>query len=153
MTLKGDIEEYPEMWSKEIVAAVEDYKNGKWNSKRKLRKFVNREISQYYYNELIKRYAFSHRTNRAKRDREVSGKVKKIISYTLFYLSVIIAICILVDAVVIVKNNFWVSISAGYLFLLAFSYHYDTTETERKNTELKRENELLREKINNFERW
>ena len=41
MSLKHDIAEYPEMWSKEIVAALEDYKNGKRNSKRKLRKFVN----------------------------------------------------------------------------------------------------------------
>lgn len=56
MSLKLDIEEYPEAWSKEIVAAVEDLKNGKRNAKRNLRKFVNREISQYYYEKLIDRY-------------------------------------------------------------------------------------------------
>ena len=61
MSLKADIEQYPERWSKEIVAAVEDLKNGKWNAKRKLRKFVNREISQHYYNELIARYSSQHK--------------------------------------------------------------------------------------------
>ena len=56
MSLKLDIEEYPEAWSKELVAVVNDLKKGKLFAKWKLRKFVNREISEYYYHELIYRY-------------------------------------------------------------------------------------------------
>lgn len=54
--LKWEIGKHPFLYSKELIATVEDLKNGKWGAKRKLRKFVNREISEHYYNMLIEEY-------------------------------------------------------------------------------------------------
>lgn len=79
MSLKLDIEEYPWEWSKELVAAVENYKNGERNSEKKLRKFVNREISEHYCNELIQRYAAFHRINKERKERESSQKIKGVL--------------------------------------------------------------------------
>ena len=97
MSLKHDIEEYPEMWSKEIVAAVEDYKNGKRNSKKKLRKFVNREISEYYYNELIERYSTFHRINKDKKDRELSRKIKSVLSVAILWISMLCGLVYVIE--------------------------------------------------------
>lgn len=85
MSHKYDIEEHPEMWSKEIVAAVENYINGKWNAKRILRKFVNHEISQSYYNELIERHSFSHHINKEKRNRKISENIKAILAVIILF--------------------------------------------------------------------
>ena len=140
MSLKHDIAEYPEMWSKEIVSAVEDYKNGKWNSKRKLRKFVNREISEHYYNELIERYAFFHRMNRAKRERERARKIKSVISVVTILFSWLCTICYLIE-----RDQghfaFW------YFLLWAWAFFYALSSSDDEIKKLKRENELLKERL------
>ena len=139
MSLKHDIEEYPEMWSKEIVAAVEDYKNGKWNSKRKLRKFVNREISEYYYNELIERHKGANKTQKEKKRKKdeiyLNGYPIKEYLPILFFFSVIAAIYIIFSAI---KNpNFWVEASAIYLLIAFFLYYYsNTSDIESKDHEI-----------------
>ena len=97
MSLKYDIEECPWAWSKELVAAVEDYKNGKRNSKKKIRKFVKREISEHYYNELIKMYDFVYSLNRARRDEELSQKIKDVLSGIVMFVSMLCTICYLIE--------------------------------------------------------
>lgn len=149
MSLKHDIEEYPEMWSKEIVAALEDYKNGKRNSKRKLRKFVNREISEYYYNELIKRYAFFHRTNRAKRDRTRTRKIKSV-------LCIVIAIAVMLSATesaleyLLVTYGEECAILYFFLYIWAIFYAFAYNPNSDKITKLELENEVLKERIETY---
>lgn len=87
MSLEYDIEEFPELWSQSLVDAVENYKNGERNSARKLRKFVKREISQCYYDELIERYGAFHHINKEKRKRKEVRKIKSIIAASVIFLS------------------------------------------------------------------
>lgn len=47
---------------------------------------------------------------------------KENIIVFLFVLAVIVAVCIVLDSIVIVKDNFLVRCSAGFLVLCAFSY-------------------------------
>ena len=96
MSLQFDIEEYPEMWSKELVAAVEDLKNGKRNAKRNLRKFVNREISPYYYTKLIERYK-----DVPQEPYKMSNTTKNLIALCVF---IIILICTCIFAVIYHNN-------------------------------------------------
>ena len=146
MSLKHDIAEYPEMWSKEIVAALEDYKNGKRNSKRKLRKFVNREISEHYYNELIERYAFFHRMNKAKRERKQSRKIKIV-------LCIILAISILLSALESALDYLLITYEAEFavlyffLYLWAIFYAFAYDPNSDKISRLETENKLLKERI------
>jgi hypothetical protein len=148
MSLKHDIEEYPEMWSKEIVAVVEDLKNGKRNAKRKLRKFVNREISPYYYNELIERYK--------KPKKEKKQRVLYLFGYSLgewmpvlLFFSVVGAVGIIGEA--IGEYNIWAIISAVYLLTAFLLYHHSSTEEkqqkEREIAELKHEIYNLKDTI------
>ena len=151
MSLKHDIAEYPEMWSKEIVAALDDYKNGKWNSKRKLRKFVNREISEHYYNELIERYAFFHRTNQAKRERERSRKIKRVLCIVVSIVTMFFSgLCTLVYLV----EEYGEGIAFWYVLLSLFSFSYITSasseEDEKKISRLVTENELLKDSLETY---
>lgn len=150
MSLKYDIEEYPEMWSNEIVAAVEDYKNGKWNSERKLRKFVNREISEYYYNELIQRYSFFHRMNRAKLERMRSQKINR-------------ALCIILAIVVMLSSTessldyllatYGEESVVCYFFLYVWAVFYAFAYDPNSDliSKLKIENTLLKDKLETYE--
>ena len=79
---KEDLEKLPVAWSKELVISVTDYIDGKKNSKKRLREFVNREISENYYNQLIERYGGIHRINKDKRERELKRKIKNGICIT-----------------------------------------------------------------------
>lgn len=97
MSLKFDIDEHPYMWSEKIVSAVEDYKNGEINSKRKLRKFVDREISEYYYNELIERHRVCHLINKEKRERARTQKVKEIFASIIILASWLCTIVYLIE--------------------------------------------------------
>ena len=149
MSLKHDIEEYPEMWSKEIVSAVEDYKNGKRNSERKLRKFVNREISEYYYNELIERYAFFHRMNQAKQERERTRKIKSV-------LCVVLAISVLLSALesaldyLLIKYEAEFSVLYFFLYVWAIFYAFEYDPNSDKLSRLGGENERLKDSLETY---
>lgn len=149
MSLKHDIEEYPEFWSKELVAALKDYKNGERNSKRKLRKFVNREISEHYYNELIERHSFSYRVNKAKQDRKRKWRVKKVILGIISFVVLLMSfLCTLKDMVLWYDEigGFWYII----LFFIALWFIGEVNADEVSN--LKRENEILKLKLESLER-
>lgn len=146
MSLKHDIEEYPNMWSKEIVAALENYKNGELNSKRKLRKFVNREISEHYYNVLIERHAFEHRINKAKKERERSQRRKDV-------LWSIVSIIVLFGSMAITLGEIVVSYGKGiaviyfFLWICAINYITEKDEKSRRIESLERQNEFLKERL------
>lgn len=146
MSLMLSIEEHPEEWSKEVVAALDDYKNGKRNSKRRLHKFVNREISEYYYNELIEKYAFFYRTNRAKRDRETKRKIKSV-------LCIITAIAVMLSATESALNylldTYDSEIAVLYLFLYIWAIFYAFTYDPNSNkiAKLELENEILKNSL------
>lgn len=147
MSLKHDIEEYPEFWSKELVAALKDYKNGEWNSKRKLRKFVNREISEHYYNELIERHGFSYRINKERQDRKRSKKIKK----TLWGIG---AFWILLESFLLtwgyVINRYEKTGGFWYLFLYIFAICFILDYNSEEVSKLKYENERLKEELEHY---
>lgn len=121
MEFEFDIEEYPEEWSKEIVKALEDYKNGERNSEKELRKFVNREISEYYYNELIERYGSFHRINKEKKERERIRKIKRGFCITA---SIIILISSLLCTLAYLIERDEESSAVWFFFLWIFAFGY-----------------------------
>lgn len=139
MNLKHDIEKYPNMWRKEIVDALENYKNGEISSKRKLRKFV----SEYYYNELVKRYDYMYRINKAKKDRERSKKIKSV-------LCIIFAIAVLISSTessldyLIVKYSAESAVLYFFLYLWAIFYAFATDPNSKQFKKLERENKILK---------
>lgn len=148
MSLKFDIEKHPEMWSEELVAAVEDYKNGKRNSKRKLRKFVNREISEHYYNELTERYAVFHRINKEKEERK---KRKEIRRKAMAVIAVVFSLC----SILYVAGEICQKGSKGFaviyfllgLGLFGFVASLGGKESQEYIERLERENEQLKAEL------
>ena len=146
MSLKHDIEEYPNMWSKEIVAALENYKNGEINSKKKLRKFVNREISEHYYNVLIERHAFAHRLNKAKKERERSKKIRRVLC-SIFAIAVLMSATESALDYLIVKYSEESAVLYFFLYLWAIFYAFTFDPDSDKIAKLERENEHLKESL------
>ena len=141
MSLKADIEKYPNLWSKELVAVIEDLKKGKMGAKRKLRKFVNKEISEHYYNELIERYqGIKHEKKNWHTPIYGIPLNGNTLFIALYILAFIAASCVLSDALSIHKNNIWVNCSLGFFILSGFLYHYskatDIEDKDRKIAEL-----------------
>ena len=151
MSLKHDIEMYPEMWSKEIVTAVEDYKNGKRNSKRKLRKFVNREISEHYYNVLVERYAFSHRMNRAKTERERKQKIKEVFCMALSFVVLLGSMATTLGEIV-VRGEKGAALVYIVLWFWAIEYAIGSDSKSKQISRLELENKILKERLKNYER-
>ena len=119
MSLKHDIEQHPDFWSKEIVAALEDYKNGK--SEKKLRKFVDREISENYYSELIKRYRIIHLINKDKRDRERARKIKDTLC-SILALVILFGSMFITAGEIVVRDGKGSALVYVVLFLWAVKY-------------------------------
>lgn len=111
MSLKGkcmDIEEYPEMWSKEIIAAVENLKKGKRNSEKKLYKFVkDKTINKYTYKELIER----HKDAKKEKELYISGYPIKEWLPVLQVILIIVSLAVIGNSIII-KNPFgvWLSV-------------------------------------------
>ena len=150
MSLKHDIEKYPEMWSKEIVAALKEYKNGKRNSKRKLRKFVGREISQHYYNELIERHGFSHRMNQAKNERKRLQKIKHTL-YSVAAFIILFSSMAYTLSFILSEYDKSGAILYFFLWLWAIDYALEKDAKSKRIEELERENERLKEKLKTSE--
>ena len=145
------IEEHPYVYSQELLDAFEDYKNGKSNAKRKMRKYVNKEISEKYYNELLEKYSFFHRMNRAKIERERKQKIKRILCCIL---SISVLLCSAESSLDYLLSKYSVESAVYYFFLYlwavfyAFAYNPNLDEIAK----LERENKILKEKIKNYER-
>lgn len=146
MSLKHDIEEYPDMWSKEIVAALENYKNGEINSKRKLRKFVNREISEHYYNVLIERHAFEHRINKAKKERERSQRRKDVLFSILSFIILFGSMATTLGEIV-VRYGKGIAFIYFFLWICAIDYVVEKDKKSKQIEKLERENEYLKESL------
>ena len=148
MELEFDIEEYPEEWSKEIVKALEDYKNGEKNSEKELRKFVNREISEYYYNELIERYGGIHRINKDKKERERLRNIKRRLCIAA---SIIILLSSMAETLGVIVLKYGEGIAFWYLLLWLWACHFiseDSSEENRKRIrKLDFENERLKDEL------
>ena len=147
MSLKStkdiDIERHPELWSKEIVTAVENLKEGKLGAKRKLKKFVNREITYKYYEELVERYKDA---NKKKGTYIFGHPIKEWLPVLQFFLIDFAIYGVLSQ----IKNpNNWTYGSVIYLLISFFLYHYSNVdEKEQKDyeiVELKREIYKLKE--------
>ena len=151
MSLKLDIEKHPERWGKEIVAAVEDYKNGEINSKRKFRKIAKNKMSEYYCNELIERYASLHAFNAEQKKRERKLKFKRYITKFLaavFWLGTFFYVA----ADVIIKHGVGIGVTyfiAGIVFAnVVFSLQNEESKKLRhENKELRQKNEILEERL------
>ena len=78
MSLKRNPNFYPELQDKELLAALEDYKNGKKSAIKKLRKFVNHTISEQYYDLLIAEHRLVHNSNRIRNERKRAKKIKSV---------------------------------------------------------------------------
>lgn len=124
MSLKLDITDYPELRSKELTIAIENYKDGKRNSKRRLRKFVNREISEHYYNELIEKYSFSHRVNRAKRDKEIKNELYGVASFLILLGS-------MANTLAYVLEQHGKGMAVVYFFLWFWAINYASSSEKR----------------------
>ena len=149
MSLKLDIDEYPHAWSKELVDALQDYKNGERNSENNLRKFVNREISEHYYNVLIERHRTTHRINKDKRERKRKKKIKKVIwgigSFVVLLISFSCTLGYMTSRYG-KSGGFW------YFFLFIFALGFIGQINEEEFSDLKRENETLKLKLESHER-
>lgn len=121
MELEFDIEEYPEEWSEEIVKALEDYKNGEKNSEKELRKFVNREISEYYYNKLIERHGNIHRINKYKKEQERSRNIKRGVCIAASFI-ILLSSMLCTLAYLIERGEKETAVCFFYLWIFAFGY-------------------------------
>lgn len=111
MSLKHDIEKHPWAFSKELLEAVEDYKSGKRNSKRRLRKIVNRDrLSDHFYKETIERYSDVYLKNKKNNKRQYFNRTN---IFKVLYFAIIIVAIIIIDNCIIVTNE-W----AWYAFLV-----------------------------------
>lgn len=147
MSLKFDIEEFPEKWNKEIVAAVEDYKNGKRNAKRKLRKFVNREISEHGYNELLLRYSDLYRKSKNIRYEEQAKKIKDVF---LSSASLLVLFGSMSSALgdLIVRHGKGSAVL--YFFLWLWSLNYAVSTDSKEISRLTGENNYLKDEISYY---
>jgi len=132
MSLKNtndiDIERHPELWSKEIVTAVNNLRKGKLGAKRKLKKFVSREITYEYYAELIERYS-GQKKAKAKRELYLFGyPIKELLPVLQFFLSVGSIGIILSSA----QNTIWVQVASAYLLLSYCLYHYSVNDDKQQ---------------------
>lgn len=68
---------------------------------------------------------------------------KENLLYALFFIAIIVAVCIVSDAIIIPKDDFWVSASLFFLMIVAFLYHYakssDLEDKDREIAQLKQE--------------
>lgn len=151
MSLKHDIEKHPWAFSKELLEAVEDYKSGKRNSKRRLRKIVNRDrLSDHFYKETIERYSDLYQKNKKDNKHQIylfGYKAKDWLPVLMFVVH-ILAICIVLSSVA--KPNFWVQAAATFIMLSWFAnHHFDTQRIEEKDQRINElETEIKRLKSN-----
>jgi hypothetical protein len=151
MSLKHDIEKHPWAFSKELLEAVEDYKSGKRNSKRRLRKIVNRDrLSDHFYKETIERYSDLYQKNKKDNKHQIylfGFEFKEWLPVLMFVVH-IFAIGIVLSSVP--KPNFWVQAAAAFLMLSWFvNHHFDTQRIQEKDQRINElETEIKRLKSN-----
>lgn len=139
-----DIEKHPEEWSKELAEAVENYKNGKRRSKRKLRKFVNSEINQYYYNELVERYSSLHNINKDKKEQEIFRKIKEWFCGGLAFWVLLEGFA---RSLIFVLSEYGKGLAVWYLILWFLALKYASSSKEAK-----KRFHLLKERTSNLKR-
>lgn len=121
MSLKRNPKFYPELQDKELLAALEDYKNGKKSAIKKLRKFVNHTISEQYYDLLIAEYRLVHNSNRIRNERKRAKKIKSvfcgIVACIVLFGSMLITV-----GEILVRDGKGVALVYVVLFLWAVTY-------------------------------
>lgn len=145
-SLNISIEEHPYVYPQELIDALEDYKNGKRNAKRRMYKYVNKKISEKYYNELIEKYGFFHRMNKAKLERKRKQKIKEALCVPLA-LIVLFGSMLITLGEIVVRDGKGPALVYIVLWFWALDYAFQKDSKSKTITKLQFENEMLKERI------
>lgn len=115
-----DIEEFPEYYSKKLVAAYRNMKAGKRNAEQKFRQIASREISKTYCETLVERCKNNSSPNRK---NDTVFKIKDILIESLGTVGIVIyyALSLVIWFTPFAFSsfpNFWITFLIGMLLLI-----------------------------------